>query len=118
MCIRDRLEANRIEVLAVAHALETHKTITGEDVSAIVDREVGPFLDGRGYYTPEAVEALEDYHAAVLELRRRGGMQLPPLPVISGITGRLVEAVAVPVGADAAAGSESSSSNGSSDTDD
>ena len=112
---RALLEANRIEVLAVAHALETHKTITGEDVSAIVDRNVGPFLDGRGYYTGEAIKALEDYHAAVLELRRIGGMELPPLPRISGITGRLVEAVAVPVGAGAAAGSESSSSNGSSD---
>ncbi len=112
---RALLEANRVEVLAVAHALETHKTITGEDVSAIVDRNVGPFLDGRGYYTGEAINALEDYHAAVLELRRTGGMELPPLPRISGITGRLVEAVAVPVGAGAAAGSESSSSNGSSD---
>ena len=112
------LEANRIEVLAVAHALETHKTITGDDVSAIVDRDVGPFLDGRGYYTPEAVKALEDYHAAVLELRRTGGMQLPPLPRISGITGRLVETVAVPVGVSAAAGSESSTSDGSDDQDD
>ncbi len=111
------LEANRIEVLAVAHALETHKTITGDDVSAIVDRDVGPFLDGRGYYTPEAVKALEDYHAAVLELRRTGGMELPPLPRISGITGRLVETVAVPVPAGAAAGSESSTSNGSDDQD-
>ena len=100
------LEANRIEVLAVAHALETHKTITGDDVSAIVDRDVGPFLDGRGYYTSEAVKALEDYHAAVLELRRTGGMELPPLPRISGITGRLVETVAVPVPAGAAAGSD------------
>ena len=117
------LEANRLEVLAVAHALETHKTITGEDVSAIVDREVGPFLDGRGYYTPDAIKALEDYHAAVLELRRTGEMQLPPLPKISGITGRLVETVAVPVpvpvGAGAAAAdTESSSSNGSEDQDD
>ena len=114
---RALLEANRIEVLAVAHALETHKTITGEDVSAIVDRKVGPFLDGRGYYRPEAVKALEDYHCAVLELRRIGGMQLPPLPTISGITGRLVEAVAVPAGAGAAAGSEPSSQNGSPDQD-
>ena len=113
--VRCLMEANRVEVLAVAHALEAHKTITGEDVSAIVDRSVGPFLDGRGYYTPEAVRALEDFHAAVLELRRTGETQLPPLPKISGITGRLVEAVAVPVGATAAAGSESSSSNGSSD---
>ena len=93
----------------MAHALETHKTITGEDVSAIVDRKVGPFLDGRGYYTPDAIRALEDYHEAVLELRRTGGMTLPRLPKIAGITGRLVEAVAVPVGAGAAAGSESSS---------
>ena len=117
------LEANRVEVLAVAHALETHKTITGEDVSAIVDRQVGPFLDGRGYYTPDAVKALEDYHAAVLELRRTGGMQLPPLPKISGITGRLIETVAVPVpvpvGAGAAAAdTESSSPNGSDGSDD
>ena len=108
------LEANRVEVLAVAHALETHKTITGEDVSAIVDRNVGPFLDGRGYYTAEAVEALEDYHAAVLELRRTGGIHpLPPLPTIQGITGRLVETVvapSVPVGA--AAGSEPASQDG------
>jgi len=120
--VRCLLEANRVEVLAVAHALETHKTITGDDVSAIVDRDVGPFLDGRGYYRPDAVEALEGYHAAVLELRRTGGMELPPLPRISGITGRLVETVAVPapvpVGAGAAAGSESSSSSGSDDQDD
>ena len=114
--VRALLEANRIELLAVAHALETHKTITGEDVSAIVDREVGPFLDGRGYYTPEAVEALECYHAAVLELRRTGGMELPPLPRISGITGRLVEPVAVP--AAVLAGTGSSSPNGSTDQDD
>ena len=106
----------------MAHALETHKTITGEDVSAIVERKVGPFLDGRGYYAPDAIRALEDYHAAVLELRRTGGMQLPPLPKISGITGRLVETVAVPVpvpvGAGAAADTESSSSNGSDGSDD
>ena len=101
------LEANRIEVLAVAHALETHKTITGEDVSAIVDRKVGPFLDGRGYYMPDAIRALEEYHAAVLELRRTGGMQLPPLPQISGITGRLVETVAVPAPVPVGAGAAS-----------
>ena len=63
-----------------------------------MDRGVGPFLDGRGYYTPRGgSRALEHYHAAVLKLRRTGGTQLPPLPEISGVTGRLVEAVAVPV---------------------
>lgn len=33
--MRTLLEENRLEVLAVTHALETHRTITGEDVSAI-----------------------------------------------------------------------------------
>ena len=113
--VRALLEANRVEVLAVAHALETHKTITGEDVSAIVDRGVGPFLDGRGYYTAGSVAALEEYHAAVLELRRTATMTLPPLPRIEGITGRLVEAVAEPVepvavGTGTAAGTEPSDS--------
>ena len=94
--VRALLEANRLEVLAVAHALETHRTITGEDVSAIVEREIGPFLDGRGYYTPEAVEALESYHRAVLDRRGQGRTELPPLPEIEGVTGRLVETVVAP----------------------
>lgn len=94
--VRALLEENRLEVLAVAHALETHRTITGEDVSAIADRGVGPFLDGRGYYTPAAVEALESYHRAVLELRGQGRTELPPLPEIEGVTGKLVETVAAP----------------------
>ena len=97
--VRALLEENRLEVLAVAHALETHRTITGEDVSAIADRGVGPFLDGRGYYTPAAVEALESYHRAVLELRGQGRTELPPLPEIEGVTGKLVETVAAPAAA-------------------
>ncbi len=98
--VRALLEANRLEVLAVAHALETHKTITGSDVSAIVDRTVGPFLDGRGYYASGAYEALEEYHAAVLELRRSGELKtLPSLPEIAGVSGRVVEAVVLPASA-------------------
>ena len=100
--VRALLEANRLEVLAVAHALETHRTITGEDVSAIVERKIGPFLDGRGYYTPEAVEALESYHQAVLNRRGQGRTELPPLPEIEGVTGRLVETVVAPPAAAAA----------------
>ena len=66
---------------------------------------------------PRPSTALEDYHSAVLELRRTGGIHpLPPLPKIAGISGRLVEAVAVPVGA--AASSESSSPNSSTNQDD
>src|SRR5204862_8100550 len=31
------LQENRTAVLAVAHALETHKTVTGDDVEAIIE---------------------------------------------------------------------------------
>lgn len=89
------LADNRLEVLAVAHALETHRTITGEDVTAIIDGTEGPFIDGAGYYTVEAAEQLERYHDAVLAVRKRGETELPELPEIEGVTGRLVSSVTV-----------------------
>ena len=88
------LAAHRLQVLAVAHALETHLTITGEDVMAIIQRHEGPFIDGAGYYRPEAIGKLEAYHSAVLEYRRSGIEDLPPLPEIEGVTGRIVSSVA------------------------
>jgi ATP-dependent Zn protease len=41
------LEDNRLEVLAVTHALETNKTLTGDDIEAVVDGTPGPLVDGR-----------------------------------------------------------------------
>jgi hypothetical protein len=87
------LAAHRLQVLSVAHALETHLTITGEDVMAIIEGREGPFIDGAAYYRPDAIEKLEAYHAAVLEYRRRGVEELPPLPEIEGVTGRIVSSV-------------------------
>ncbi len=87
------LAEHRLQVLAVAHALETHLTITGDDVLAIIHSGEGPFIDGRGYYTDEARSKLEAYHAAVLDYRRRGVEELPPLPEIEGVTGRIVSSV-------------------------
>ena len=43
------LEENRTEVLAVAHALETHRTVSGDDVEAIIEGAQGPLVDGRPY---------------------------------------------------------------------
>ena len=43
---RELLEDDRDHVLAVAHALETHKTISGEDIAAIVEGTSGPLVDG------------------------------------------------------------------------
>ncbi|AEA28627.1 AAA family ATPase [Pseudonocardia benzenivorans] len=60
------LEDNRSSVLAIAHALETHKTLSGEDVEAVLNGTVGPGVDGRIYSDPEFLARLEEYHAAAV----------------------------------------------------
>ena len=54
---------DRRAVLAVAHALETNKTLTGEDIEAIIEGVPGPLVDGQVYATPEFAEVAERYHA-------------------------------------------------------
>jgi ATP-dependent Zn protease len=83
----DLLEANRSEVLAVGHALEMHKTLTGEDVEAIMEARRGPTVDGRPYADPGFRQMLENYHAAVVRAHRehagvatRIPVPLPPSP--------------------------------------
>ena len=70
----DRAEAilreNRSSVLAIAHALETHKTLTGEDIEAVVEGREGLSVDGRVYRDPVFVSSLEDYHAAAAGAHR------------------------------------------------
>ena len=41
------LVENRSQVLALAHALETYKTLSGEDVVAVLEHTRGPLVDGR-----------------------------------------------------------------------
>ncbi|HVC25960.1 MAG TPA: AAA family ATPase [Acidimicrobiales bacterium] len=77
------LRDNRLEVLALAHALETYKTITGQDVLAVVEGTVGPFVDGRAYHTEAFRQRIETYHEAVLaahKSRMRLEVRLPELP--------------------------------------
>jgi cell division protease FtsH len=57
---------NRREVLSLAHALETHKTLTGEDVEAVLEGRAGPLVDGRPYGDPAFVRSLEAYHLAAV----------------------------------------------------
>jgi ATP-dependent Zn protease len=64
------LRENRTSVLAIAHALETHKTLTGEDVEAVVEGREGLNVDGRVYRDPVFVESLEAYHAAAAGAHR------------------------------------------------
>src|SRR2546430_11627290 len=40
------LRDNERDVLALAHALETHKTLSGEDVTAVLAGGHGPLVDG------------------------------------------------------------------------
>ena len=53
-------------MLRVTHCLETHKTIAGEDLIAVIEGRQGPLIDGRVYHEPDLVESLEQYHAMVL----------------------------------------------------
>ena len=79
------LAENRSLVLSVAHALEANKTVTGEDLVAIVEGRAGPLIDGRRYHTPGFAEALEEYHsqAVAAHARHAGiGQLLPQLPAL------------------------------------
>ena len=60
------LRENRLKVLALAHALETHKTISGEDVTAVMTGGVGPLVDGRPYLEVANLQAIEKYHLAAV----------------------------------------------------
>jgi ATP-dependent Zn protease len=64
------LRENRVAVLALAHALETHRTLTGEDVEAVVEGREGDSVDGSAYRDPEFVARLEDYHSAAVRAHR------------------------------------------------
>jgi ATP-dependent Zn protease len=74
------LEENRREVLAVTHALETHKTLSGEDVVAVIEGTEGPTVDGRGYVEPDFVADLEGYHRRAVEAHKVVHERPPSLP--------------------------------------
>ena len=72
------LRENRREVLAIAHALETYKTVTGEDIEAIIEGRPGPLVDGRPYHATEFMTLAEQYHAkAVAAHKGHSGVDLP-----------------------------------------
>jgi cell division protease FtsH len=79
------LQENRREVLSVAHALEENKTLTGEDVIAIIEGHQGPLLDGRPYSTPEFLENAESYHRTVVAAHKNHEKVSVPLPVLVGV---------------------------------
>jgi hypothetical protein len=60
------LAKNRIKVLALAHALEIHKTISGEDVTAVMTGVKGPLVDGTPYASKRNLAQIEKYHLAAV----------------------------------------------------
>lgn len=84
------LTEHRLEVLAVAHALEKHKTLSGDDIAAIVDGVPGPLVDGTAYHVDRFRELAEEYHAvAALAHDEHTGVRIPlpeiPTPVGAGL---------------------------------
>jgi ATP-dependent Zn protease len=64
------LRENRTHVLALAHALETYKTLSGDDVAAVIEMEIGPIVDGRPYRDADFMARIEEYHNAALVAHR------------------------------------------------
>ena len=75
------LEEHRADVLAVAHVLETHKTVTGDDIEAVIEGTTGPTVDGRPYHDPAFRQMLEKYHSAALRAHRDHSGVTTPIPV-------------------------------------
>jgi ATP-dependent Zn protease len=95
------LQEHRSDVLVLAHALETHKTIAGEDVIAVLDGTRGPLIDGSAYREPGFLAELEVYHGAVEAAHDRHEKVSMPLPMTNGQT---PEPEAVDVGSNGPAG--------------
>jgi cell division protease FtsH len=78
------LKENRREVLALAHALESHKTLTGEDVVAVLEGRPGPLIDGSVYADDGFISKLEAYHRAAHSAHRNHTRLTVELPVAPG----------------------------------
>jgi len=78
------LTENRTEVLRLAHALETHKTIAGEDVIAVIEGREGPLIDGSQYVDDGFVDAMEAFHASVVFAHSAHEKVAIPLPKPNG----------------------------------
>ena len=64
--VRSYFSEERLAVLAVAHALETNKTLSGDDVMAVIEGRQGAIVDGRPYHTDEFRRLAEAYHAEAM----------------------------------------------------
>jgi cell division protease FtsH len=75
------LRENERHVLALAHALETYKTLNGEDVIAVFEGVRGPLVDGTPYADDEFIARLREYHLAAARAHREHSQPDIPMPV-------------------------------------
>jgi cell division protease FtsH len=79
------LRENRSQVLALAHALETYKTLSGEDVVAVLEHSRGPLVDGRPYADESFLAALNDYHQSAARAHREHSQEQLHLPELVAV---------------------------------
>ena len=75
------LRDNERYVLALAHALESHKTLSGEDVTAVFDGGRGPLVDGAPYADDAFIARLREYHLAAKLAHQEHNQPQLTLPV-------------------------------------
>jgi ATP-dependent Zn protease len=81
---QEKLRQDRNMVLAIAHALETHKTLSGEDIEAIMEGTAGLLVDGREYHGTDFAEQARAYHALAVAAHKGHGTVDVPLPELNG----------------------------------
>ena len=64
------LRENERQVLALAHALETHKTLSGEDVTAVFEGRAARWSTARPTRTTRSSTRLREYHPAAARAHR------------------------------------------------
>ncbi len=64
------IKENEEEILCLAHALETHKTLSGEDVIAVLETRSGSIVDGRPYAEKSFIKEIRKYHESCLIAHR------------------------------------------------
>jgi ATP-dependent Zn protease len=79
--VEEILTENRNHVLALAHALETYKTLSGEDIVAVLQHTRGPLVDGTPYADEGFLAELSDYHRSAAQAHRDHSQEQLRLPV-------------------------------------
>jgi ATP-dependent Zn protease len=86
------LRDNYFEVLSVAHALETYKTLAGEDVIAVIEGTIGPLVDGRPYQWQNVRDELVAYHELAAAAHQAHGRVEATLPGLVMVPPRSIDA--------------------------